>query len=644
MLLLSGRDAAAVNWAKGPQVTTLFLERIGREPVAGMMRDLLGERPLTDSLVDQVLAKTDGVPLFVEEVGRLLLEGLTTQADDRPPDDPAHAIPESLQELLTARLDRAGPAKQVAQIAAVIGRSVRHDILAQVCAMERKKLDAALSVLVEAGILERHTRSGEDIFSFSHALVQKCAYASLLRGRRRELHARIARVLEGAGDGTAARNPEVLAFHLTEGGFAEDAAPYWIEAARRSLSRSALTEATRLLRRGLDALEKLPETAQLLNLRLQVSALLGPALIGLKGPIAAETVQLYTSAHEIALRMPQDASHFPLHWGWWRLSADGRDNLKRSATLLKIATGLGQPGLLLQAHHCCWGSHQHHGAFDKFFEHVSAGLAIYDRGDFTDQAGLYGNHDARVCAHGASSKVYWMQGRLEEGLRAEQDAMAWARRLDHLGSRVHAMGQTLVHRVYRRDYEEVFARSAELIDLTAAHGMAEHGAAGLIFSGWVVGMKDDPAAGLARMEQGFARQQDIATTEDFPVYLCALAEVLVRLGRPDEAVERIEGRIRNFDRIGLRMWMPELLRVLADTMLLADPAATDRAQALLADAHSLATAQQVPMLALRIALSRSRLSLRLGMRDDARSLLRTAINQLPPGECSEDLTEAKLLV
>ena len=581
--------------------------------------------------------------LAVRAGSHRLLILLTVLSDDLSGAEAETAIPASLQESLAARLDRSGPAKQLAQVAAVIGRLVPYELLARVSGMGRFELEELLSTLVESGILERHTTAGRDRYNFSHALVRDASYASLLRERRKELHARVARAIETAADGTALRNPEILARHLTEADLAEDAAPYWMEAARRSLTRSALTEAMRMLRRGLDALERLPETEDILKLRLQMSALLGPALIGLKGAGAPETRNLYNSAHEMALRLPEDPSHFPLHWGWWRLSADGRDNLVRSSELLRLATKLGDPSSLLQAHHCCWASHLQAGSFNRFCEHVETGLAIYDQGNFTKQAELYGNHDAKVCALGGASQVYWMQGRLRDALRADEEARAWAAHVDHLGSRVHAMGLTLLHHVYRRDYTEVFARSGELIRTTSEYGMADHGAAGLIFGGWVLGMQDDPETGLKRLEEGFDRQRDVVTTEDFPVYLCALAEVLIRQGNADMAAERIERELPEFERIGLKVWIPELLRVLAEAILIADPTSVDRAAKLLSDAELMATQQQVPMLLLRIAMSRAHINLRSDERTLPSRRLRAALDLLPEGEISDEIIQAQQL-
>jgi class 3 adenylate cyclase/predicted ATPase len=666
LILLTARDSFTADWIDDRNTTVLRLQRLGREHVAAIVRDYFAGQPVSDRLVDHVVTKTEGVPLFVEEMARLLLDRPEiAERDGTAHADLEGAIPASLQETLTARLDRSGLAKEVAQIAAVLGRSVPIDVLAAVCGKSAAALETPLTTLVQAGVLERH-RSGRDVFTFSHVLLRDAAYATLLRDRRRTLHARVAAVLEERDPDEIARNPDVLALHLTEAGLADRAAPYWMGAARLSLVRSALTEATRTLRRALLALERLPDTEANRRLRVQVSALLGPAMIGLHGPNAPETRALYTTAYDLARQLPDDPSHFPIYWGWWRISLDttisqeedragvalsveagtgsASSALERASVLMAVAERSRDPGLLLQAHHCCWASHLHVGNFQRVCEHVEAGLAVYSEVDHTQHAGLYGNHDAKVCAHGGLSQLLWMQGRFAEGIRHEEQSLHWARRIDHLGSRVHALGLTLLHCVYRRDFDEVFARAAELIALTAEHGVADHGAAGLIFQGWVIAARGDAAAGLRLLEEGLERQRNVATLEDFPVYLCLLTEVLTTLGRADAAVERILHWLPEFERIGLRMWIPELLRVLADAMLAASSTDPATAAAHLAEAAALADRQHVPMLGLRIAVSAARRDLRLDAPERAARRLRVALDAMPAGEIPPvEVAEARRL-
>ena len=639
-VVLTAREGMGPDWTERPGLTVLRLERLSRAEVAAMLEDLFGEAAAARRLLDRVVHRTDGVPLFVEEVARVLLDRQAESGNGASLNGGESAlIPASLHESLVARLDRSGAAKNLAQVAAVAGRSVRRDVLARACEASAESLEEPLSALVETGILERHTRLGGEIFSFSHALVRDAAYDSLLRDRRRDLHRRIGRALQAIDPAGVARDPEMLALHLTEGGLAAEAAPHWTEAARRSLARSALTEATRMLRRALVSLEQTPASPNLLSLRIQVSALLGAALSGLTGPNSAETREHYTKAFELCQGLPEDPSHFPIYWGWWRLNL----SVERAKTLLSRAVTGNDPGLMLQAHHCNWASHLNAGLFDRCCEHVEAGLKVYASGDFSHHARIYGNHDPKVCAHGARAQAWWMQGRLRSAMDDEIEALGWAERTRHLGSRVHAKGLTLLHRVYRRDYQEVFDRAGELLSFTAEHGVADHGASGLVFQGWVIAIQSDPKTGLRMIEEGLARQHVTATDEDYSVYLCLLGEALMAVGQPERAIEILLRERSAFERNGFQVWLPELVRVTGEAMLAADPTAVPQARQKFAEAAEIARTQNVPMLDLRIAVSETRLGLRLGEPDTA-SRLRAALDAIVENDRSADIIEAEQLL
>jgi predicted ATPase len=396
-----------------------------------------------------------------------------------------------------------------------------------------------------------------------------------------------------------------------------------------------------MLRRSLQALERLPASPARLALRIQLSAPLGAALSGMTGPNSSQTVEHYTKAVELCRQLPENPANFPIYWGWWRINPT---SVERAAALLDRAATGDNPGFMLQAHHCNWAVHLNAGSFDRCCEHAALGLQIYGQGDYSGDAQLYGNHDAKVCAHGARAQAWWMQGRLRSAMDDEVQALSWADKIDHVGSRVHAMGLTLLHRVYRRDYQHVFDRAGQLMEFTSEHGLADHGSAGPIFRGWVLAKQGDPVAGLKMLEEGLSRQRDVATNEDFSVYLCLLAEVLIEAGQPERAIERLVSERPQFDRSGLRIWLPELVRVTADTMLVADPLTVDKARELLDEAAGLAESQKVPMLGLRVAVSKARLDLRAGVAQHAAALVRGALNKIPEDDGSGDLVEARQLL
>jgi predicted ATPase len=364
-------------------------------------------------------------------------------------------------------------------------------------------------------------------------------------------------------------------------------------------------------------------------------------LSGLTGPHSPETREHYTKALELCRQLPEDPSHFPIYWAWWRLDPF---NTERAAALLHRAVTRNDPELLLQAHHGNWACRLNTGSFRWCCDHVEAGLKIYHQGDYRHLARSYANHDPKVCAHGSRAQAFWMQGRLGSAMQDERQALTWADQIQHVGSRVHALGLTLLHRVYRRDYKAVYDRAGELLAFTAEHGVADHGAAGLVFRGWVVATQDDAAAGLEMLEEGFARQQEVATSEDFSVYLCLQAEALAAAGQADKALEHLLRGRTEFDRSGQRIWLPEVLRMAGEMILVADPGSVSRAQTLFSDAAAMAEAQAAPMLVLRTAVSEARLDLRLGAADRAAVRVKSALDRIAEPDGSTDQVEAQKLL
>jgi len=643
LLLLSARDNFEAPWLTQPAVSTLRLARLGADDVAAMVRGLFERAALPAHFLDQVIRKSDGVPLFVVELLRGLLspDGTAPAAD--LPDEPGQEIPASLRDSLMARLDRAGLAKEVAQVAAVIGRSVRPALLAAVSARNEAELERPLSALVGAGVLFRDASGPGITYTFSHNLLRDAAYDSLLRDQRQGFHLRVAEALPRLDPASVEQQPELLALHLSEGGRAEAAAPRWMEAARRSLTRSALTEATRLLHRGLAALDKAAPSEARTDLHLQMTALLGPALIALKGPGSADVQELYANAYQLCQDVPEDISHFPIYWGWWRMSRDFGAKVERAEALLGRAGLRADDGLLLQAHHCAWASHYCVGALSHSREHAVAGLALYAAGDYRDHARLYGNHDAKVCAHGELSEIFWLQGRPLRAIAHEREAVAWARELNHLGSAVHALDYRLIHRAWRRDLSDVYAYAGELARFATEHGLADHHAKALIFRGWAMAMSEDLPAGRAMLEEGFARQRDIGTDEDFPIYLSLLAEVLLRSGDAGRALAELQAARVEFSRIGLNVAIPELVRLHGEALLAINPGAGAEALARFAEAQGLAEAQGAAMMALRASVSAGRLLLRLGDPGAGALLLGRTLAAVPEDDGGADRQEAEAL-
>lgn len=662
LLLLTARDAGEHAALTGPDALVLRLRRLEAGGVAGMVRSLFGDVPVPDAVLRGIARKTDGIPLFVEEYLRPLLRARDRGAGAIGPDwsgfwsgfagdegDPV-AIPASLHEALMARLDRSGPAKELAQVAAVVGRIARRDMLGAVSGLPDAGLDAALAALGEAGVLHPYAHDGRDCYQFAHALLRDAAYDSILRDRRRELHRRVAQALAALDPDGVELQPELLAHHLTEGGRPDEAVSYWLRAGRRVVQRFALLEAVRLLRRGLAAAEALPPTPAGLERRLQMLSLLGPALIALRGPGAAEVQSLYADAYALAQQTRESRSHFPVLWGWWQLARDFQSKRQRATALLARARERDDPELLLQAHHCNWATHYDAGELCRCHEHIVAGLAIYGAGEYGHHAALYGSHDARVCAHGELAQLHWMQGRLRDARIEEARALDWAGRLAHAGSRAHAMDMALLHRSYRRDHAGVLALAGELIAFAAEQGLADHRAKGLLFRGWATALGGEAGRGLDALEAGLGREREIGTIGDLPVYLCLYADALMAAGRAAQAVDELTRARAEFEAVGLRVWLPELWRSLGAAILAADPAgsaptaATDAAARAFRTASALAEEQGAVMLGLRAAVSEAELAAHLGDPEGAFSRLRAASRAVPDGANSPEAASARALL
>ncbi len=643
LVLLTARDGFQAPWLAWRNTTVLRLVPLSPIDVAGMVKDLVTDRELPERLFRLIAQRTDGVPLFVEEVARsLVLCGNLEDPDELAGMMPGRAIPESLHESLMARLDRSGIAKRIAQIAAVIGRSARRDVLAEVAGLTEKALVEPLAALAGAGVL--YSSEPGELYTFSHSLLRDAAYDSLLRDDRRNLHLSVAAALARHEPHQIAQQPELLAMHLTEGGEAEKAAPHWLEAAQKALARSALTEATRLLRRGLDALERRAAEPAVIAQRLALSALLGPALIALKGPASPEAQGLYRKAYALSEQMHEHPARFPIAWGWWRVARELEVKKKRAAALLSRALMRNEPDLLLQAHHCNWATYYDIGDFDHCSRHLERGLAIYRSGDFRHHARLYGGHDALVCGLGALAQLEWMRGHPLRALTYEEEGRNWDAAMHHAGTHAHALHVQLLHHSHRQDPRRVFELAGELVSFSSEHGMADHRAKGLIFRGWARAMEDDPAAGLSTMEEGLAQQREIGTIEDFPVNICLYAEALARAGHPERAADELAVNRAAFEEAGLFFWMPEVLRMQAEMILSGDPGSTEPATALLNGAARLAQVQGVPMLALRIAVTIGRLEARLGERESAATRLVAALSRIDESDGGADISAARILL
>lgn len=608
-------EPSARPWAGQSHVEYRELKRLTVEHATSLAEQVAGER-LPGTAIEQVVAKTDGVPLFVEEFTRALLaRSSALGADGRHSvreADP-HAVPATLQDSLMARLDQLGGAKIVAQVASAIGREFGYELLAAVAAMPEDRLRESLFALERAGLVLAEFRAPGTGYSyvFKHALVQEVAYQSLLRSRRRELHVRIGEALESRFPQTARDAPELVAHHWSEAGDAGRAAVHWLAAGQRASERSEYREAIAHLYRGLEMVSHIEGAGERQACELKLLLALGPPLMMAEGAGTPRVGAVYSRALELCESLPESELHFAASWGWWRASMDHRMGRTRADSLLALARRLGAGALVVQAHHCQWATLYMLGALDECCEHIKAGLALYDRSHHRVHAALFGGHDARVCALGELGLARWLLGHPQEALEHVSAALAWADELSHAGSRAHAMDYALVAHKFLRDAAAVSERARDLIAFAEDQKLGEHRAKGAFFLGWARALAADPKEGLREMLDAMASQEAAGTPEDFPLYYEMLAEVYAQLRRHEEGLAAIANAFTYADRLGLFFWSAELHRRRGE-LLLASSAEPAEAAACFRQALATARTQGSRSLELRAAVSLARLHRRGG--------------------------------
>ena len=506
LAVITCRPGYAPGWIGLPHLALCALNRLSPAEAAEIARRVAKGKTLPEQIQEHIVAKTDGVPLFIEELTKTVLEsGLLREDEDRyelAGAIPPFAIPATLHDSLMARLDQLPSGPKVAQIGSAIGRQFSYELLAAVASMPDAELGAALDQLVDAQLMVSHGTRPHATYTFKHALVQDAAYGSLLLARRQALHARIVEVLETQFPESLGASPELLAHHCTEARLGQKALHYWQLAGRRASERSANVEAISHLTRGLDLVATLPETAERRRQELDLLLALGPVLMNTKGPRTREVAQTYSRALELCSTLPDSPQHFAAMWGSWRIFEHFETALEIAQKLLKLAHALGDSGLTLQAHHCLWASLFHLGRHEACREHIDEGLRLYDAGNYRAHVAVYAGHDPKVCGVGARAFALWLLGFPDQALAASRQAMTWARRLVHAGSHVHALDMSLLLHRYRRDAQTVKARADELIRYSEDQGFSAHKAKGTVFLGWALAELGETERGIAYMRGG----------------------------------------------------------------------------------------------------------------------------------------------
>jgi class 3 adenylate cyclase/predicted ATPase len=571
LLIVTYRPEFEPPWTGRPNVTVLTLNRLGEREIAAMIDDVTGNKRLPESVKHDIIERTDGIPLFVEEITKAVLEaeseGVTERAVAAIP-SPSVAVPASLHASLMARLDRLGSAKDVAQIGAVIGREFSHALLAAVACRPETELQSALDRVIEASLLFGQGVPPHATYMFKHALVQDAAYGTLLREPRRALHARIAETIESQFDEIAENQPELLAHHFGEAGLAGPACDYRMRAGDRAVSRSGYKEAVAHFSVGLKSVEALPQSADRMRRQLDFLVKLGPALMVARGYGSAEVEDACQRAAEIGETLDDRAAVYKAKWGLW-VNARGRFKTAlardRANELLMLAQHSGDGDQLLEAYHCRWSTALLRGDVAATLDNSGIGVETYDTASHGHLGQAFGGHDPGVCAHACRAIALQQSGDREQAQKSGAAGIALAEALDHPHSLGHAFNNLGICLQLVGDRDATLAAARGAVALAQKFGLLPWRAGGLLLTGWATAV----GAGIADAARLIDAEIDNATaTAPFSQYFLGLAgEVLLAAGRPADGLAHLDRAIARIAEPGVGFYLPEIHRLRGECLL-----------------------------------------------------------------------------
>jgi class 3 adenylate cyclase/tetratricopeptide (TPR) repeat protein len=637
LAIITFRPEFVPPWVGRPQVTLISLNRLPRRLRAEMIAHVIGGKVLPQEIADQITDRTDGVPLFIEELTKAVVEsGLLVETGDRylatGPITPL-AIPTSLQASLLARLDHLAPTSDVAQIAAALGRQFSHELISAVAAIPRQQLDDDLMQLVNAGLIFRRGTPPDAEYTFKHALVQDTAYGTLLRGRRRQIHARIAITLEDQFPDIVVAQPALLAQHCAEAGLVEKAVVYWLKAGRQSSARSATTEAAAQLRKGLDALDGLPDGAERRQLELDLQLALGWSLMATKGFSAPEVDETFARARALSEQTDRPEYLWRLLLGQWVFHSV-RGEHKLALSLAEQVEKIGEAQNDVKAQ---WRGHRANGRTRLYLGDFVAARALLERcHGLADPAHrIY----ALVLADLAWTLAFL--GYIDQARSRLNEALSEARGLRHAQTLADVLVMASAVELITGS-PEVERHAEELLILSTEYGLPFYLGWATMLRGMSLTSLGQGQKGLSLITGGMAGIRATGAVTGTPTLLVESARAYARVGQPVDGLSCLAEAAQIIDATGERCYEAELHRCRGDLLnAIGNPSAAERSyhQALTA-----AKLQSAKLPELQASISLARLWCKQQRRGDARDLLTPIYGWFTEGFDAVDLKEAKALL
>jgi predicted ATPase/class 3 adenylate cyclase len=648
LLVVTFRPEFQPPWTGQPQATTLALNRLDRRDRTDLVEQIAGGKALPDEVIDQIADRTDGVPLFIEELTKSVLEsGLLREEQDRYVLDralPSLAIPTSLHDSLIARLDRLASVRLVAQIGAAIGREFPYTLLRTVSRLPEEELHAALARLVASELVFQRGTPPDAVYSFKHALVQDAAHGSLLRSSRQQLHAQIAEALEAGSPEVMDSQPELLAQHYTEAGLVEKSVVCWGKAGHRSAARAAMAEAAAQFQKALDQLAFLPDDLERQRQELEFHSALGGALQAAKGYAAPETGRAYARAQQLweQLGSPSEFLRVPVRQSVYHAIRGELDlALRLDEELLRLSRQHNEYAGLVLGHISSGRELMYMGRFTSSRLHLEEVLALYDPISHHSVIHRTGD-DPHVVSLAFLGIVLFCLGSPDQALARSNEAIAEARRLAHPPSLAQSLTAAARLLSLVGDNAALEQRVGELVSVATEQGFPHWRAAGTIYRGWLQANNGNVTGGLCLLRSGSTALRSTGAESLRPYHIALLARAHEIAGQIEEAATQLDGALQIVEKTGERWFAAELNR--HKGQLLLQQGHTQAAEELYRKALSIAVEQEAKLWELRAAVSLARLRRDQGRRAEARDLFARTYGWFTEGFDTPDLKEAEALL
>jgi predicted ATPase len=648
--MLTARPEFRPPWTMAAHLTALTLRRFAPARVTRLASQVAGNKALPLAVLEEVVRRTDGVPLFVEELTKVVLEsGLLQEQEDRydlTGPLPPLAIPATLHDALMARLDRLAAAKLVAQLGAVIGRTFAYDLVQTVAPLDAATLQGALAQLVEAELVAQRGMPPQATYTFKHALIQDVAYQSLLRSTLQQYHERIAQALEAQFPDVVETQPELLAHHYTEAGLGASAIRYWQQAGERALQRSAYTEAIGHLTRGLELLATLPDSLGRAHQELDLQIALGSALVATRGNASPEVGRTYARTRELCHYVGETPPRFPVLWGLWvfhNARAEYRTALEFGEQLLTLGHETHDASALLAAHRAMGTTLFYLGEFARARFSLEQGIALYNSERHHALAALHGEDLGVACLSLMAWALEWL-GYAEQARQRLHEALALAQELRHPYSLSRPfLSAAFLHQLWG-EKPATQEHAEAIITVATEQGFPVWAICGKIMRGWALAAQGEGEQGIAQIRQGLAAYQALGQGVGLSYCLALLSEAHRHAGQVAEGLRVVAEALATVSGTEEGFYEAAMHRLKGELLLKQAMADEEQVEACFHQALAIARHQQPKALELRAATSLARLWQCQGKRTEAYELLAPVYGWFTEGFDTADLQEAMALL